>query len=106
MFGIGYFVYEYNARNDNVVVKTYSQLCSDHQLSVVEKGFYLVIRRGRKRLFLTVFDSFFSDRITAVFHRILNERKRSDTPFSGRPRQLLTVYDTTKNGRNPINTKW
>ncbi len=64
------------------------------------------IRRGRKRPFLIVFDSFGSDRITAVFHRIVNERKRSDTPFSGRLRQLLTVYDTTKNGRNTITTKW
>ncbi len=64
------------------------------------------IRRGRKRPFLIVFDSFGSDRITVVFHRIVNERKRSDTPFSGRLRQLLTVYDTTKNGRNTITTKW
>jgi hypothetical protein len=55
------------------------------------------IRRGRKRPFLIVFGS---DRITAVFHRIVNERKRSDTPFSGRLRQLLTVCDATKNGRN------
>jgi hypothetical protein len=58
------------------------------------------IRRGRKRPFLIVFDSFGSDRITVVFYRIVNERKRPDTPFSGRLRQLLTVYDTTKNGRN------
>jgi len=57
------------------------------------------IRRGRKRPFLIVFDSFGSDRITAVFHRIVNEHKRSNTPFSGRLRQLLTVYDTTKNVR-------
>jgi hypothetical protein len=64
------------------------------------------IRRGRKRPFSIVFDSFGSDRITAVFYRIVNERKRSDTPFSGRLRQLLTVYDTTKNGRNTITTKW
>ncbi len=54
------------------------------------------IRRGRKRLFLKVFDSFGSDRITAAFHRIVNERKRSDTPFSGRLQQLLTVCDTKK----------
>jgi hypothetical protein len=54
------------------------------------------IRRGRKQPFLIVFDSFGSDRITAVFHRIVNERKRSDTPFPGRLRPLLTVYDTTK----------
>jgi hypothetical protein len=53
-----------------------------------------------------VFDSFGSERITAVFHRVVNERKRSDTPFSGRLRQLLTIYDTTKNGRNTITTKW
>jgi hypothetical protein len=64
------------------------------------------IRRDRKRTFLIVFDSFGGDRITAVFHRIVNERKRSDIPFSGRLRQLLTVYDTTKNGRNTITTKW
>ncbi len=64
------------------------------------------IRRGRKRPFLIVFESFSSDRITVVFHRIVNERKRSDTPFSDRLRQLLTVYDTTKNGRNTITTKW
>jgi hypothetical protein len=64
------------------------------------------IRRGRKRPLLIVFDSFGSDRITVVFHRIVNERKRSDTPFSGRLRQLLTVYDTTENGRNTITTKW
>jgi hypothetical protein len=47
-----------------------------------------------------VFDSFHMRSITAVFHRIVNERKRSDTRFSGRLRQLLTVYGTTKNGRN------
>jgi hypothetical protein len=64
------------------------------------------IRRGRKQPFLIVFHSFGSDRITAVFHRTVNERKRWDTPFSGRLRQLLTVYDTTKNGRNTITTKW
>jgi hypothetical protein len=64
------------------------------------------IRRGRKRPLLIVFDLFGSDRITAVFHRIVNERKRSDTPFSGRLRQLLTVYDATKNGRDTITTKW
>ncbi len=63
------------------------------------------IRRGRKRPFLIVFDSFGSDRITAVFHRIVNERTRSDTPFSGRLRQLLNVYHTTKNGRNTIITE-
>jgi len=33
------------------------------------------IRRGRKRPFLIVFDSFGSDRITVVFHRFVNERK-------------------------------
>ncbi len=60
------------------------------------------IRRGRKLPFLILFDSFGSDRITVVFHRIVNERNRSDNPFSGRLRQLLTVYDTTKNGRNTI----
>jgi hypothetical protein len=64
------------------------------------------IRRARKRPLLIVFDSFSSDCIMVVFHRIVNERKRSDTPFSGRLRQLLTVYDTTKNGRNTITTKW
>ncbi len=64
------------------------------------------IRRGRKRPLLIVFDLFGSDRITVVFHRIINERKRSDTPFSGRLPQLLTVYDTTKNGRNTITIKW
>jgi hypothetical protein len=64
------------------------------------------MRRGRKRPFLIVFDSFGSDRITIVFHRIVNERKRSDTPFSDHARQLLTVYDTTKNGRNTIAIKW
>jgi hypothetical protein len=45
------------------------------------------IRSGRKRQFLIVFDSFGSHRTTAVFHRIVNERTRSDTPFSGRLRQ-------------------
>jgi hypothetical protein len=64
------------------------------------------IRRDRKRPLLIVFDSFGSDRITAVFHRIVNERKGSDTLFSGRLRQLLTVYDATKNGRNTITIKW
>jgi hypothetical protein len=64
------------------------------------------IRRGRKRPLLIVFDSFGSDHITAVFHRIVNERKRSDTPFSGSLRQLLTVYDMKKNGCNTITTKW
>ncbi len=54
------------------------------------------IRPGRKRPFLIVSDWFGSGRITTVFHHIVNERKRSDTPFSGRLRQLLTVYDTTK----------
>jgi hypothetical protein len=63
------------------------------------------IRRGRKRPLLIVFYSFGSDRITVVFHRIVNVRKRSDTPFSGRLRQLLTVYDTTENGLNTITTK-
>jgi hypothetical protein len=63
------------------------------------------IRGSRKRPFLIIFHSFGSDRITVVFHRIVNERKRSDTPFSDRLRQLLTVYDTTKNGRNTITTK-
>jgi hypothetical protein len=42
----------------------------------------------------------------AVYHRIVNERKRSDTPFSGRLRQLLIVHDTRKNGRNTITAKW
>jgi hypothetical protein len=64
------------------------------------------IRSARRRPFLIVFDSFGSDRITAVFHRMVNQRKRSDNLFSGRLRQLLTVYDTTKNGRNTITTKW
>jgi hypothetical protein len=32
------------------------------------------IRRVRERSFLIVFDSFGSDRITAVFHRIVNDR--------------------------------
>jgi hypothetical protein len=64
------------------------------------------IGRGRKRPFLMVFDSFGSDRNTAVIHRFVNERKRSDTSFSGRLRQLLTVYDTTKKGRNTITIKW
>jgi hypothetical protein len=40
-----------------------------------------LIRRSRKRTFLLVFDSFGSERITAVFHGIVNERKRSDNPF-------------------------
>jgi hypothetical protein len=52
-----------------------------------------------------VFDSFGSDRITAVVHRFGNERKRSDTSFSGRLRQLLTVYDAAKNGRNTTTIK-
>jgi hypothetical protein len=46
------------------------------------------IRRGLTQPFLIVFDSFGSDSITAVFHRIVNKRKRSDTPFSGRLRHL------------------
>jgi hypothetical protein len=37
------------------------------------------IRRGYKRPLWSVFDSFGSDRITAVFHRIVNERKRQYT---------------------------
>jgi hypothetical protein len=60
------------------------------------------MRRGRKLPFLIVFHSFGNDRITAVFHRSVNEHKRSDTPFSSRLRRLLTVYDTTKNSRNRI----
>ena len=47
-----------------------------------------------------VFDTFHSDRFTAVFCRIVNDRKRSNTLFSGRLRELLTVYGTTKNDRN------
>jgi hypothetical protein len=61
---------------------------------------------GRKRPLLIVFDPFGSHRITAVFHRVVNECKRWDTQFSGRSRQLLTVYDTTKHGRNTVTTKW
>jgi hypothetical protein len=45
------------------------------------------IIRGRKRPFLIVFDSFGSDRITPVFRRIVNERKRSHIPFSDHLRQ-------------------
>jgi hypothetical protein len=63
------------------------------------------IRPGRKRPFLIVFDPFGSHRITAVFHRVVNVRKRSDTQFSDRLRQLLTVYNTTKDGRNTVTTK-
>ncbi len=62
------------------------------------------IRRGRKRPFLIVFDSFGSHRITAVFHRIVNERTRSDTPFSGRLQQRLTVLQkfSTVSYRAPL----
>ena len=35
-----------------------------------------------------------------VYCRIVNEHKRSNTLFSGCLRELLTVYDTTKNDRN------
>jgi len=56
--------------------------------------------------FFIVFDSFGRNRITAVFHRIASECKRSDARFSGRLQPLLTVYDTTKNGRNTVTTKW
>ena len=35
----------------------------------------------------------------AVFHRIVNERKRSDTRFSGYLRPLLIVHNTTKYSR-------
>jgi hypothetical protein len=52
---------------------------------------------GRKRPFLTVFRPFGSDCITTVIHRIVNERKRSDTRLSGSLRPLLTVYDTVTN---------
>jgi hypothetical protein len=52
---------------------------------------------GRKRpVFFIVFRPFGSDCITAVFHRIVNECKRSDTRLSGRLRPLLTVHDTIK----------
>jgi len=37
------------------------------------------IRPGRKRPFLIVFSSFGSDRITSVFHHIVNEHKRQYT---------------------------
>jgi len=43
---------------------------------------------------------------TCLPRPIRHGRKRSDTPFSGHLRQLLTVYNTTKNGRNTITTKW
>jgi hypothetical protein len=43
--------------------------------------------------------------MTAVFHRIVNEHKRSDTRLSGRSRPLITVHDTTTNGRNTVGTK-
>jgi len=36
----------------------------------------------------------------------VNEHKRSGSPFSDRLQQSLTVYDTAKNGRNTITTKW
>ena len=52
-----------------------------------------------------VFDTFHGDRFTAVFCRIVNERKRSNTLFSGRLRELLTVYGTTKNDRNTVAMK-
>jgi len=52
------------------------------------------IRRGRKRPLLIVFDSFGSDRITAVFHRIINEHKRSDTPLYGRLQQYTLRFLT------------
>jgi hypothetical protein len=51
---------------------------------------------GRKRPFLIVFRPFGSDCITAVFHRIVNKCKRSDTRFLGRLRLLLTVHATIK----------
>jgi hypothetical protein len=79
-------------------------MCKTHK--VVNKDIPRSIRRGRKRPLLIVFDSFGSDRITAVFHTIVKERKRSDTPFAGSLRQLLTVYDTRKNGRSTITAKW
>ena len=47
-----------------------------------------------------VSDTFYSDRFTAVFCRIVNESKGSNTLFSCRLRQLLIVYGTTKNDRN------
>ena len=47
-----------------------------------------------------IFDTFHSDRFTAVFCRIVNQCKRLDTLFSGRLRQLLTVHGTTKHNRN------
>jgi hypothetical protein len=68
------------------VVKTCSNDC-DELIQFVQQP--RPARLGRKRPVLIVFGSFGGDRITAVFHRIVNERKRSDTPFSGRLRQLL-----------------
>ena len=56
--------------------------------------------RSKRHRLRAVFDSFHIDSNTTVFHRIVNERKRLDTRFSGRLRRLLNVYGTTKNGRN------
>jgi hypothetical protein len=81
--------------------QNYESICREYDSRIISRS----IRRGRKRPFLIIFDSFSSDRITAVFHRIVNERKRLNTPFSDRLRQLLTVYDTTKNVRTTITTK-
>jgi hypothetical protein len=64
------------------------------------------IRPGRKQPFFIVLDPFGSQRITAVFYRVVNERKRWDTQFSGRLRQLLNLYDMTKDGRNTVTIKW
>jgi hypothetical protein len=58
-----------------------------HYLGFFNRELPRSTRRGRKRPFLMVFDSFGSDCITTVFHGIVNECKRSDPPFLGRLRQ-------------------
>jgi len=60
----------------------------------LDKVYPRSIRRGRERPFLIAFGWFGSDRITAVFHRIVNEHKRSDTPFYGRLRQYTLRFLT------------
>ncbi len=59
------------------------------------------IRRGRKRPFLIVFDSFDSDRITAVFHCIVNEREHLIGGYTELSSHSLNLY-----GREDFQPEW
>jgi hypothetical protein len=66
-------------------------ICSmkDQQLIFLPRS----IRRGRKRPFLIVFDSFDSDCIKAVFPRIVNDRRRLIRDYTELSSHSLNLYD-------------